>query len=505
VLIILKLNRKHLHDVNSPLHHQVSTAFGALYEQYEEPYWWYEIIELVKKMLLTGAMCVIGNGSSAQLLVAILLVLFFMLLVFKTAPFIDDVDDMLSFMTSLQMMLTLMGGFALLTDNDNEYDRDTFGTALVAINCFAIMFLLLSSIALIPAVRSRLNKCARGIGKDGENEENLKPDINPTTSDTKNSKNTHVVPISVANGSNDDDDDHDFSYEASKKHRRKTMSHSSETLATAHAIHEEFHESEHALRKEQQKKQQRQRRSTQLRVMARLKIRKTNALTKVPLFKNSSAEAIESILELTTYKKVRSGTCLCVQGELANDFYIIVSGRCSVRVRVEGKWNSDSNRRAQRGEAEENNEEKAEIVKEGVNRRVGTLKDLDFFGESALLGAHEDGGQPKRNASVAVESEYVQLLMLSRANFELLLQEGVLSNDVVNKVTQENRRRSEINMKDEAIKTSDFAVPQPTTSMPSSTRSTVATETGSSGVGAYKNGGGVPPPPPKPPPQGVML
>jgi hypothetical protein len=119
-------------------------------------------------MLLTGAMCVIGSGSSAQVLIAILLVLFFMLLVFKTAPFIDEVDDMLSFLTSLQMMLTLLGGFALLTDNKNEYDRDTFGTALVAINFVAVIFLLISCIALIPAVRSRLNKCGGGGKENGK-------------------------------------------------------------------------------------------------------------------------------------------------------------------------------------------------------------------------------------------------------------------------------------------------------------------------------------------------
>ena len=74
--------------------------------RYEEEYWWYEVVVLVKKMLLTGAMCIIATGSSAQILIAILLVLFFMLLVFKTAPFVDDVDDWLSFLTSLQMLLT---------------------------------------------------------------------------------------------------------------------------------------------------------------------------------------------------------------------------------------------------------------------------------------------------------------------------------------------------------------------------------------------------------------
>ena len=386
-------------------------------------------------------------------------------------------------------MLSLLIGFALITDNDptnQEYNHHQLDLILVCINCIAVVVLLVSCIGLVPCVRRRFEKRThqKQLAKKTKQDEEDHP------------KNTHVVPINAAEGNSnedddDDDNDHDFSYEASKKHRRRTMSHSSETVATAHAIHEEFHESEHALRKENQRKQQRQRRSTQLRVMARLKIRKTNALTKVPLFKSCSAEAIESILELTTYKKVPNGTCLCKQGDLAKDFYIIVSGRCSVRVHVEGDWNSDRNRRAQRGEdaeeAEEIKEEKEESVNGVVARKVGTLKDLDFFGESALLGAHNDEGQPKRNATVAVESDYVQLLMLSRANFELLVEEEVLSTDVVTKVAQENRRRSDLNTKNDKNKSMDFAVPQPTTTVAPSVRSTeAATEKGGSGGGGGK-------------------
>jgi hypothetical protein len=92
ILVALKCNRAHLYDKNSPKHEIVNDEYGTLYNQYEERFWWYEVVILVKKMLLTGAMCVIAAGSTAQVLIAILVVLFFMLLVFKTGPFVDDVD-----------------------------------------------------------------------------------------------------------------------------------------------------------------------------------------------------------------------------------------------------------------------------------------------------------------------------------------------------------------------------------------------------------------------------
>ena len=59
----------------------------AIYSEYEKQYWYYEIFVLVKKMLLTGAMCVIAAGSLAQILLAILIVIFFMLTVFKLVSF----------------------------------------------------------------------------------------------------------------------------------------------------------------------------------------------------------------------------------------------------------------------------------------------------------------------------------------------------------------------------------------------------------------------------------
>jgi hypothetical protein len=143
----------------------------------------------------------------------------------------------------------------------------------------------------------------------------------------------------VDENSNNPDDDEilDFDREASKRYKRRTSVHSNETIAEAHAIHDNFHDSEMALQAKHQKKQQRQRRATQNRVMARSKIRQTKALNKVPIFSNipqyRMAAAIESILELTTYKKAMKNEVLCQQGDAAIDFYIIVTGQCNVQVK----------------------------------------------------------------------------------------------------------------------------------------------------------------------------
>jgi hypothetical protein len=105
-------------------------------------------------------MTVIAAGSSAQLVIAILVVLFNMLLVLKLAPFVDAVDDYLSFLTSLQMLLTLIGGLLLKMDNpiDKTYDPHSMGIALVIVNSLSFVALAFSIVMLHPKVRKRVDE-----------------------------------------------------------------------------------------------------------------------------------------------------------------------------------------------------------------------------------------------------------------------------------------------------------------------------------------------------------
>ena len=115
VLTTLWYHKRHLYDVKSPRHKEVIHEFGTLYLQYEPNFWYWEVIVIFKKMILTGVMCVVGAGSSAQLVIALLVVLVYMQLVLKLAPFVDNTDDWLSFTTSFQLLVTLLGGLLLFT------------------------------------------------------------------------------------------------------------------------------------------------------------------------------------------------------------------------------------------------------------------------------------------------------------------------------------------------------------------------------------------------------
>ena len=139
-------------------------------------------------------MRMIAAGSTAQVLVAALITLFFMLLVLKLAPYADGADDLLSFLTNLIMLLTLFGGFALITNDSKmsgmtEVEVNQLDAALVIINCGAMIALLVSIVCLHPKARRWINSRCR-VGAEGE-------DMNGAPGGSKK-----IVPLSGALSTN---------------------------------------------------------------------------------------------------------------------------------------------------------------------------------------------------------------------------------------------------------------------------------------------------------------
>jgi hypothetical protein len=68
--------------------------------------------------------------------------------VLKTAPFEEDSDDVISFVTEVQLSVTMFCGFALLTDSTEspKFDAGNMDIFLVAINCFGFLALLVCNL-----------------------------------------------------------------------------------------------------------------------------------------------------------------------------------------------------------------------------------------------------------------------------------------------------------------------------------------------------------------------
>ena len=112
---------------------------------------------MIKKMLLTGGLVLVAPGSSAQIMLGALIALVYLLAFVKASPYEEDADDVLEFVCTLAILLTLLGGFALKTqppacslgaaDGTKYYLRTNFYLFSSFNLCFCFSsFLFISSI-----------------------------------------------------------------------------------------------------------------------------------------------------------------------------------------------------------------------------------------------------------------------------------------------------------------------------------------------------------------------
>ena len=83
----------------------------------------------------------------------------------KLGPFVDSTDDWLAFLTSMQMLSTLLGGLLIMMDDPTKptYDPTFMGVTMIVVNSFGFFALLISLIMLHPKMRKKCNKVEQNV------------------------------------------------------------------------------------------------------------------------------------------------------------------------------------------------------------------------------------------------------------------------------------------------------------------------------------------------------
>jgi hypothetical protein len=140
----------------------------------------------------------------------------------------------------------------------------------------------------------------------------------------------------------------------------------------ADSVIKDFQGHEEALNKLHRRRSIQAKRNTQLRLLARSKLKSSKALSKVPAFSQFSDDIISKIVDSMKLLKYEPNSIICKEGDSANTFYIIMSGSCAITSLRHGK------------------------------RRINTIGEFAFFGESMM---QNDPSRQFRNATVAVVPE----------------------------------------------------------------------------------------------------
>ena len=94
--------------------------FGILYQKYLPECWWWELLELIRKAVLTGGLIFIRPGTVSQIWASLLIAMIFLLAVTFFTPYRDFRDTFVTTVCQLCTFLTLLCILALRTNLDEE-------------------------------------------------------------------------------------------------------------------------------------------------------------------------------------------------------------------------------------------------------------------------------------------------------------------------------------------------------------------------------------------------
>ena len=105
--------------------------FSLLYAKYTPQRYWYEAVELPRKLLLTGVLCFVASGSAAQIYFGVLVALLTLLMLTRFVPYADRSVDLVCWLTHLCTLLTLLCALAL---HAGFHDEDAWPGAYVTVS-----------------------------------------------------------------------------------------------------------------------------------------------------------------------------------------------------------------------------------------------------------------------------------------------------------------------------------------------------------------------------------
>ena len=160
----------------SPLDPNVQARYGHLFMQYKPAFWYEELVEMGRKLILTAGVSMLTSHSAAQLLIGILVCFANHTFILENRPFADTSDELLSKLAGIQIFLTLL--FGIMLKVNVQSDQTAIDIMLVIITIAIIVLgagMLIASVKVewVQACRKRLRWF------QGDQEQEAKEDSDP--------------------------------------------------------------------------------------------------------------------------------------------------------------------------------------------------------------------------------------------------------------------------------------------------------------------------------------
>jgi hypothetical protein len=120
-------------------HRDTLSTYGDIYTQYNHREWYFELCIMLYKMMLTGALILVRQGSPMQVLAGVVITFAWSLLVAYKKPYADAGENVLALVSASQLFLTMLIGLALASGVEDDLQL-YLGVLVIAINVGTIVF-----------------------------------------------------------------------------------------------------------------------------------------------------------------------------------------------------------------------------------------------------------------------------------------------------------------------------------------------------------------------------
>jgi hypothetical protein len=179
LFVVLRRNRRYLYESTCPRdqmhrHAKVKRQLGAVYADYNPDAYYFDLVDMLRRLLLTGGLIILGESSNTQIFLGALICMAWLCLVLAKRPYRAFWDNALSVASSSGLLLVILSGMALeiyrLTPAyaQDPYQRHAFGAIMMVASVFVIVSAAGIIFMSIPFVRDRVcAKCAERCGGKG--------------------------------------------------------------------------------------------------------------------------------------------------------------------------------------------------------------------------------------------------------------------------------------------------------------------------------------------------
>ena len=116
------------------------TSYGAIYKDFKRKFYYFELVEMSRKIVLVGVLVLLGESAGTQIFVGVLICFFYVVACCLAKPLVSETDQFLQYVTSIQLFVTLIIGL-LLRNRAFEREKGMGGKHDDAVIDFLLVFM----------------------------------------------------------------------------------------------------------------------------------------------------------------------------------------------------------------------------------------------------------------------------------------------------------------------------------------------------------------------------